>query len=56
MFSGMESLLSIGKCREMPVVGYVSGMMVMGIIVSLLTSDVIAILTDLLRTRSPDKL
>jgi hypothetical protein len=34
MFSALEALLTIGKCRELPVVGFVQGVLVMGIIVS----------------------
>ena len=33
MFSALEALLSLGKCRELPVVGFVRGVMVMGVIV-----------------------
>ncbi|WWD17635.1 hypothetical protein CI109_102076 [Kwoniella shandongensis] len=32
MLSAVEALLTLGKCREMPVVGFVNGIMVMGII------------------------
>ncbi|WVQ82509.1 hypothetical protein IAT38_004638 [Cryptococcus sp. DSM 104549] len=32
MLSGFEALLTIGKCREMPVAGFVNGVLVMGII------------------------
>ncbi|KAK8866159.1 hypothetical protein IAR55_001310 [Kwoniella newhampshirensis] len=32
MLSAIEALLTLGKCREMPVVGFVNGIMVMGII------------------------
>ncbi|ODN78010.1 hypothetical protein L202_05096 [Cryptococcus amylolentus CBS 6039] len=32
MFSAVEALLTIGKCREFPVVGFVNGVMVLGII------------------------
>jgi hypothetical protein len=35
MFSALEALLTLGKCRELPVVGFVKGILVMGIIVSL---------------------
>lgn len=34
MLSGLESLISLGKCRELPVVGFIDGVLVMGIIVS----------------------
>ena len=34
MFSAMEALLRLGKCREMPVVGWVGEVLVMGVIVS----------------------
>jgi len=34
MFSALEALLTIGKCRELPVVGFVQGVLVMGVIVS----------------------
>lgn len=33
MFSAFEALLTIGKCRELPVVGFVQGVLVMGVIV-----------------------
>ncbi len=35
MLSSLEALLTLGKCREMPVAGFVGGVLVMGIIVSL---------------------
>jgi exonuclease V len=34
MLSALEALLTLGKCRELPVVGFVKGVLVMGIIVS----------------------
>lgn len=34
MFSALEALLTLGKCRELPVVGFVNGVMIMGVIVS----------------------
>jgi exonuclease V len=35
MLSGMQSLLDLGMCREMPVVGFINGVLILGIIVSL---------------------
>lgn len=35
MFSAFEALLTLGKCRELPVVGFVRGILVMGVIVRL---------------------
>ena len=34
MLSGMQSLLDLGVCREMPVVGFINGVLILGIIVS----------------------
>jgi len=34
MLSGMQSLLNLGVCREMPVVGFINGVLILGIIVS----------------------
>lgn len=34
MLASMEALLTLGKCRELPVVGFVKGYMVVGVIVS----------------------
>lgn len=34
MLSSLQALLDIGKCRELPVVGFVCGYMVVGVIVS----------------------
>lgn len=34
MFSALEALLTLGKCRELPVVGFVNGVLIMGVIVS----------------------
>lgn len=34
MFSALEALLSLGKCRELPVAGFVDDVLVLGIIVS----------------------
>ena len=34
MLSALEALLTLGKCRELPVAGFVGNMLVMGIIVS----------------------
>jgi exonuclease V len=34
MLSSLQALLDIGKCRELPVVGFVCGFMVVGVIVS----------------------
>jgi len=34
MLSSLQALLDIGKCRELPVVGFVRGYMVVGVIVS----------------------
>ena len=33
MFSALEALISLGKCRELPVVGFVKGIIIMGVIV-----------------------
>jgi len=35
MLSSLQALLDIGKCRELPVVGFVRGYMVVGVIVSI---------------------
>jgi exonuclease V len=34
MLSALEALLTLGKCRELPVVGFVKGVLVIGVIVS----------------------
>jgi hypothetical protein len=34
MISGMQSLLDLGVCREMPVVGFINGVLILGIIVT----------------------
>lgn len=34
MFANLEALLTVGKCRELPVMGFVDGYMVVGVIVS----------------------
>jgi hypothetical protein len=34
MFSALEALITLGKCRELPVAGFVDDMFVLGIIVS----------------------
>lgn len=34
MFSAIQALLSLGKCRELPVAGFVDDMLVFGVIVS----------------------
>jgi hypothetical protein len=34
MLSGMQSLLDLGMCREMPVVGFINGVLILGIIAS----------------------
>jgi exonuclease V len=39
MLSGMQSLLDLGMCREMPVVGFINGVLILGIIVSLLATQ-----------------
>lgn len=36
MLSAVEALLTFGKCREMPVVGFINDILVLGIIVSML--------------------
>jgi len=33
MFSALEALITLGKCRELPVVGFVKGILIMGVIV-----------------------
>jgi protein tyrosine/serine phosphatase len=33
MLSGMQSLVDLGVCREMPVVGFINGVLILGIIV-----------------------
>ena len=33
MFAALEALLTLGKCRELPVIGMVGGTLVMGVIV-----------------------
>jgi hypothetical protein len=38
MLSSLQALLDIGKCRELPVVGFVRGYMVVGVIVSTLSA------------------
>lgn len=35
MLSALEALITLGKCRELPVVGFVGDVLIMGIIVSL---------------------
>ena len=35
MLSSLQALLDIGKCRELPIVGFVRGYMVVGVIVSI---------------------
>jgi exonuclease V len=34
MVSGIQSLLDLGMCREMPVVGFINGVLILGIIVN----------------------
>ena len=34
MLSALEALITLGKCRELPVVGFVNDLLIMGIIVS----------------------
>lgn len=34
MLSSLEAILTVGKCREMPVAGFVGDVLIMGIIVS----------------------
>ena len=34
MLAAMEALITLGTCREVPVVGFVGGILVTGIIVS----------------------
>ena len=35
MLASLEALMTLGKCRELPVVGFVRGYMVVGVIVRL---------------------
>jgi hypothetical protein len=39
MLSGMQSLLDLGVCREMPVVGFINGVLILGIIVISLATE-----------------
>jgi exonuclease V len=39
MLSSLEALLTLGKCRELPVVGFIKEYMVVGVIVSLAYLD-----------------
>lgn len=39
MFSALEALLTLGKCRELPVVGFVGGFLIMGVIVRYMPSS-----------------
>lgn len=34
MLASLEALMTLGKCRELPVVGFVKGYMLVGVIVS----------------------
>lgn len=34
MLASLEALLTLGKCRELPVVGFIRGYMIVGVIVS----------------------
>lgn len=33
MLASLEALLTLGKCRELPVVGFIKGYMIVGVIV-----------------------
>jgi exonuclease V len=53
MLSALEALLTLGKCRELPVVGFVKGVLVMGIIVSASTSRDVTLMVQDELTRKP---